>query len=486
MWSVAPRRSQGLPLPFVFPRNFLLERPKHIQSRPQTLENMNRVLIPSYMNPVSNAGPRTFILTGLGGIGKTETARDFAIQNGANFDAVFFVVADQREKLNQQYADIATQLGLVDPRSTSGPETDREKLKLWLANTVKGFNDSIESSMRATDSSEDKIRWLLILDNVENVNLLQDFWPCSGSGSIILTGRDPFMQCRTTATRQQLECLSTEDSVNLLKKIARCETDTEDNNRAAKAIAGRLGGLPLAIDQVGSIIWRRSLSLTGCARDFSQSPDFHQLYDEYVDITSYEHNLGSVWAFDSLEAEDKTAFSLLGVLSVLDPTCIQEELILQSLLVATIENYPRSKVEYHNALDRLMERSLVQKDSDTASLSLHRLVQDATRTRILNRNQFAITFDIAMKSVTNYFPFRDEKMNTAGSVHRWKRCGAAYAHVSKLSDVSKEMMATSHLVVSPIEFMELLYEAAWYDNPILMPDVFLFQPVSQFSLSNRI
>lgn len=436
---------------------------------------MHNVLMPSQINAISNRGPRTFILTGLGGIGKTETTRDFVIQNEANFDAVFFVVADQKEKLNQQYTEIATQLGIVEPRSNPDPEMDRESLKLWLENPVKTLDDSNESSIRATESSEDKARWLLILDNVETVNLLKDFWPGSGCGSIVLTSRDPFMRCPTTATRHQLECLSTEDSVKMLKKISHCEMDTEDNNCAAKTITDRLGGLPLAIDQIGSIIWRRSLSLTDFARDFSESSDFHQLYDEYDDITSYERNLGSVWAFDSLEAEDKAAFSLLGVLSMLDPTCIQEELILQSILVTTIEDYPSSKVEYHSALGRLTERSMVQKDRDTAALNLHRLVQDVTRTRISNRNRFAIMFDIAMKSVTNYFPFRDEKMNTAGSVHRWKQCGAAYAHVSKLSDVSKEMMATSHPVISPIEFMELLYEAAWYYNPILIPIIMSFR-----------
>ena len=407
----------------------------------------------------------TFIITGLGGVGKTEVARDFAIKNQNQFDAIIFIVADQRDRLVQSYAEVALSLGLVEPRSTPDPDNDREKLKLWFENPVKTPNGGMDLPNRLSGDNEGRAKWLLIFDNADNPQVLSDFWPIAGFGSVLVTSRDPStkIQHYPFSDGLALEGLPTQDAMTLLKALTHNSNGGDESDIAAKAIVQRLEGLPLAIDQIASIITRRSLSLSDFVRDYVQASAYHKLYDERHTRNGYERSLGSVWAFDSLEAENKAAFSLLSVLAMLDPACIQEEVMLKSLDSRSTNEYPRLKTDYNDVLAVLIERSMIRRNRENGSLHIHRLVQDVARARMAKRRDtFTTAFTIAWKSVSACFPNRDEDMNTAGSVGRWQRCSVIYTHVVQLSKVTRELQEIQPDFGFPLEYVDLLYEAAWY------------------------
>ncbi|MDI1493613.1 MAG: hypothetical protein OHK93_005909 [Ramalina farinacea] len=430
---------------------------------------MDKALLPS-QQPTPMLNLLTFIITGLGGMGKTQLARDFANRNRSEFDVILFVIADQRQRLTQSYSEIARCLGLVEHGSTVDPENDRERLKLWFENPVKFANQITEAPVRQNGSNESKAKWLLILDNADDPQILSDFWPVSGFGSVLVTSRDPstgiqhypFSECLT------LQGFSTEDAVQLLKTLTKSNNDRGEIDTSAKQIVQRLEGLPLAIDQISSIITRRRFSISDFARDYAQASDYHKLYDERHVKGGYEYSLGSVWAFESLETDEKGAFSLLCVLAMLDSACIQQEIMVRSLSHGAIDSYPRVSSAYNDFLAILIERSLVQRDLDDGSLTLHRLVQDVARARIVSRGElFKAAFEIAWKSVAASFPNRTEEMNTAGSVQRWQQCGMVYTHVVKLFQVARELYDTQKDVTFPLELIDLLYEAAWYVVPVI-------------------
>lgn len=426
---------------------------------------MELALLPSQADSVPTLNLLTYIITGLGGVGKTEVARYFAIQNKQQFNAIIFLVADQRERLSQKYAEIAACLGLVESRTSPDPEDDREKLKSWLENPVKVPSEVSEVPSRSNGKNENKAKWLLILDNADDPQVLNDFWPVSGFGSVLVTSRDPSMRIQyyPFSDGVTLEGLPTQDAMTLLKTVTRSDKETDENDSAAQTIVRRLEGLPLAIVQIGFIITRRSLSLRDFIRDYAKASDYHKLYDECCITNGYEHSLGSVWAFDSLEAEDSPALSLLSVLSMLDPICVQEEVILRSLDNSTMNDYPHTRRDYNDALARLIERSMVERDRDNGSLRLHRLVQDVARARIAKRVAYLTdAFDLAWKSVSSCFPFRNEEINTAGSVKRWQRCSVMYTHIVQLSQVARELLESQQNFIFYLEFVDLLYEAAWY------------------------
>lgn len=72
---------------------------------------------------------RSFVLCGLGGIGKTEIANEFVWSRKTRFNAIFWVSADTTQKLAAGFSDIARELGLEDPDSNNDPVGTREIVK---------------------------------------------------------------------------------------------------------------------------------------------------------------------------------------------------------------------------------------------------------------------------------------------------------------------------------------------------------------------
>jgi hypothetical protein len=103
--------------------------------REDILERLAAELLPSkniVTVAASGTALRQFALCGLGGIGKTEIAREFARRHKNCFDAVFWVVADEIAKRDYHYQQISLALGIEDPsESKSGcQQGDGERMAL--------------------------------------------------------------------------------------------------------------------------------------------------------------------------------------------------------------------------------------------------------------------------------------------------------------------------------------------------------------------
>lgn len=83
----------------------------------------------------------TFALTGLGGIGKTQTALAYVFKSWDLFHAILWVQADSHEKMLYSFADFAFELGLVD-NNFSNQSTALQEVKRWFENVGKRNPDS--------------------------------------------------------------------------------------------------------------------------------------------------------------------------------------------------------------------------------------------------------------------------------------------------------------------------------------------------------
>ncbi len=130
-------------------------------------------LITNLQGPAqATAITQTQAIHGLGGIGKTRLAVEYAWRSGDRYDTALFVVADSPEALRSGLASLARPSLLNLPEYEAGAEVKAvEAVLVWL---------------------RDHSRWLLILDNIdteEAAKAVRENLSRLGNGHVLLTSR---------------------------------------------------------------------------------------------------------------------------------------------------------------------------------------------------------------------------------------------------------------------------------------------------------
>lgn len=186
--------------------------------------------------------------------------------------------------------------------------------------------DDIE---RANHQFDSESRWLLKYDNADDLDIVKHALPAGSVGSILITSRDSAAAFSLASRGCQVMPFDTDTGSRALLNILGLDMQSPSNQEEAKAITCALGGLPLALNQIGGFIVQRKVPLR----------NFLALYNRNsasVDAKgtmsiNYNHTLATVWEM-ALSKLSGSAKVLHMILSFLNPDYIQESLLRDGAL----------------------------------------------------------------------------------------------------------------------------------------------------------
>lgn len=469
-YEITPKRPK--------PKLPCIHLPTHDRSRiffrrQEILDAMRNALLPVAKTDRDSPDLKQFALCGLGGIGKTEIALEFALRFKDFFDAIFWVQADETAKLDRCFQDISVKLGLETADEAQSQVVSRSVLKGWLANPTKGDLVTDADVNPATSLNKDA-SWLVIFDNADDPTLLGDYWP-DGPGSVLVTSRDPLAKTLFSASSLGVDLgpLSDEDGGALLLRLTESDdSPEEDAESIARSISHDFAGLPLALTQMAGIIRRNDLSLSEFLSLYQEEEERTALYSSKFNTGAavYQHSIATVWAFEKLSEEAKV---LLRAASFLDPDMMQESILFDAVSALVTDN-SFSKSQFSAARTELLQTSLFKRDKGKNELSeyrvsVHRLVQDAILATMTGTDvdaTIAVLVNILWKiwpptlgPPTKPIPFLQKNAKLQHyQVSRYPQCASLYPHIIALKQRWK--LTTSCTVQTKTQFAALMTDGA--------------------------
>ena len=295
----------------------------------------------TWLSVMSRRGGERVALVGLGGIGKSQLAIQFAhaIRNKSH---VFWVNASTWDTLESSYHDIAERLGLTTPGRAKSPTDTLRKVGNWL-------------------SREENGRWTVILDNFDDASILPagdpqftKLLPQASHGFVLITSRTSTAADKLTGSSfenlRQVPPMGEEEALELFR--SRISNRDAFMEREARELVRLLGSVPLAISQATAYINRPAarMSVRGYAdmlRGGDAQKSMKLLSTEYHERRRYagaSNAILTTWTvtLDKIQRERPRATDLLSLMSFFNPQSIPVW-VLKSAYSYNARSLPRAK-----------------------------------------------------------------------------------------------------------------------------------------------
>ncbi|KAN0087289.1 hypothetical protein V8E54_000977 [Elaphomyces granulatus] len=333
---------------------------------------------------------RKMAITGLGGVGKTQIALEIAyrVRDEKPKFSIFWIPATSVEKIEQAYIDIGERLGLQDVTPAD-----------------------MKKAVKAHLSSEKTGPWLLIIDNLDDMNIwttsdasspaLKTYIPQSKYGFVLFTTRN--QQLATSLVGPDVISIPEMDdemATNLLR-ASLIRKDLVNDAQTTTQLLSQLSYLPLAIIQAASYMNQTGISVATYLSllERQENEMVELLSQDFEDEWRYAESKNPVavtWliSFQQIQRLNCLAADYLSLMSCIDPRDIPLSLLPPD----------SSQVKQQNALGLLKAYSFITGQADDQTVSLHRLVHLATRNWLQSGGILEQWTVKTGKRVTDIFP----------------------------------------------------------------------------------
>jgi tetratricopeptide (TPR) repeat protein len=341
-------------------------RNKNFTGRESILESLRREASSKIM-AVLPEDPLPQALQGMGGVGKTAIAIEYAYRYRSNYDVVWWIPSEQLPLVRSSLAALAERLGLDGVQAS-------------------GIDGAMAAALDALRRGRPYDRWLLIFDNADQPEDFREYIP-GGPGDVLITSRNHRWQA--TIDTVQVDVFTRTESQEFLRKRVPIEIADLDTDR----LADKLGDLPLALDQAGAM-----LAESGMPVD-----EYIELLDKQImkilaegKSPEYPTSVTAAWTLsvNKVEQQLPQARELLRCCAFFGPDPIPRDVFRRSQATGTkVSDLMADPILLARAIRELGRFALVNIGGGR-QISVHRLIQALLRGELSEEEQDTYRRDV--------------------------------------------------------------------------------------------
>lgn len=370
---------------------------------------------------LSGNGHRRVAIYGLGGVGKSQIAIEFAYQYHQHQGecAIFWIHASNEDRFRHSYSQIARACNIF---CQDGPQ-QLEAVRDWLR-------------------SGQMPHWLLIVDNADDVDLLYTakddssaspdmkprlahYIPDGPFGKVLLTTRNKQVALKLTRPQNLVEVTKMADlqSTDLLESLL--DKHAYDDKDELRLLARHLDHLPLALAQAAAFISENFLSVRDYINVYNTSADVAgHLLSVKFEATGRDAEVSNALAvtmtltLDLIKKNNLRAAEMLSMIAFCDWQDIPVSLLLQ-------EGEDATSLDFLKACGYLQAFSLISRTGSGRSFEMHRLMHLVTRRWVISTGGADMAAERAVEVLDKKFPRNPEPGD-------WRLCATLLPHAQSV------------------------------------------------------
>lgn len=364
-------------------------------------------------------------LHGLGGVGKSQLAVEYAYRHREDFDIIWWIPAELPVQIQGSLAELGQRLELGIPSEVNV--------------AVGVVLDALKGSARG--GRQIPPNWLLIFDNAEDPKNVLPYLPTGGPGRILVTSRNS--QWLNLARPLEVDVFQRVESIELLQRRG---PDLNDDD--ADRLASALGDLPLAIEQAAA--WRAETGMP--ADEYIQLLNEKQV--EMLDLPGpldYQKSVAAAWnlSLDKLRASNPTALRVLQVCAFFAPEPIPRSMFANARGLSVEPDLDRAlhdRLRLNEAIRDINRYALARIDHRINSIQMHRLVQAVLISQMSEDERATMRHGAHLLLAANDPLTPDE-------AEQWAKYGQLYPHVVASHAIDCGDSAVRELALNMTQFL---------------------------------